>query len=258
MDIGIIGFGNMGGAIAEGLQSARPASLGTLRASARDRERLTKRCEALHILPCANREAAEKSDLVILAVKPYQVEKVVGEIFDALHGKMVVSVASGISFDALKALLPADAHALCAIPNTPVAVCRGIFCCEQEHSFSENELRAFESVFSSVGLIMYLDPKQLPAASAVAGCGPAFAALFIEALGDAAVKNGVQRQSAYRIAAQMLEGAAALCLNAQKHPAQMKDEVCSPGGTTIRGIAALEENGFRHSLISAVDATLRP
>lgn len=257
MDIGIIGFGNMGSAIAEGLQSARPALLGTLRASAQDQEKLKKRCEALHILPCANREAAEKSDLIILAVKPYQIAQVIGEVFDALHGKMVVSIASGISFDALKALLPGDAHALCTIPNTPVAACRGIFCCEKEHSFNESELRAFESLFSPIGLLMYLDAKQLPAAAAVAGCGPAFAALFIEALGDAAVKNGVQRQNAYRVAAQMLEGTAALYLNTQKHPAQMKDEVCSPGGTTIRGIAALEENGFRHSLISAVDAVLK-
>lgn len=257
MDIGIIGLGNMGGAIAEGLRRSVPPFSGTLRASAQDQEKLKRRCAALGVLPCTNREAAEKSDLIILAVKPYQIERIIGEIVDALHGKLVVSVASGISFDALQALLPKDARALCMVPNTPVAVLRGVLCCEKEHSFTADDIRAFEQAFSPIGLVLYLDAKQLPAAAAVAGCGPAFAALFIEALGDAAVKNGVQRADAYRIAARMLEGTAALHLGTQKHPAQMKDEVCSPGGTTIRGIAALEKNGFRHAVIRAVEATLQ-
>lgn len=257
MNIGIIGFGNMGRAIAEGLKAARPAFSGTIRASAQDQQKLRRRCEALGVVPCANLDAAKNSDLIILAVKPYQIEQVIGEIKDALHQKMVVSIASGISFDMLKALLPGDARALCCIPNTPVAACRGILCCEKEHSFTPEDLTAFENTFSPIGMILYLDHKQMPAAAAVAGCGPAFAALFIEALGDAAVKNGVQRENAYRVAARMLEGTAALYLGTQKHPAQMKDEVCSPGGTTIRGIAALEENGFRHSVISAVDAVLK-
>lgn len=254
MDIGIIGFGNMGRALAAGL--AASGFEGRIFASARNGDKLRQNAAALGVQPADNREAAQQSDLVILAVKPYLVETVVRELGGALQNKVVVCVAAGIRFDALSALLPASARAVCVLPNTPAAVCRGVFCCEKKHSLTADDRAMFEAAFSPLGLILYLDEKELPAASAVAGCGPAFAALFLEALADAAVRHGLNRADAYRVSAHMLAGTAALQIHTGKHPAQMKDEVCSPGGITIRGVAALEEKGFRSAVLHAVGAAM--
>ena len=253
MTIGIIGFGNMGRAIAQGLiLKGVPAS--DIRAAALRQDKLKAACDSLGILPANNKQAARESDIVVLAVKPWQVQDVLLGIAGDLQNKMVVSVASGVRFADLQEMLPGSARALCCIPNTPVAVGRGILICESKHSLAETDMAAFRDLFGRLGEIVLLDTKQLSAAATIAGCGPAFAALFIEALGDAGVKYGVKRDVAYRLAALMLEGTAALHLETGMHPGAMKDAVCSPGGSTIRGVSALEENGFRHAVISAVDA----
>lgn len=253
MNIGIIGFGNMGQAIAQGLLKTRAVQPFSIRASARHQDKLRSSCARLGVTLGTNQEVARDSDFIILAVKPWQVEEVLAEIGEHIRSKPVMSVASGIPFEKLSALLPGGRY-LCCIPNTPVAVGRGIIICEEKHSFTPQDMEAFTALFERVALILFLDDKQLSAASTIAGCGPAFAAMFLEALGDAGVKHGVKRDVAYRIAARMMEGTAALHLETNQHPGQMKDSVCSPGGTTIRGVSALEENGFRHAVISAVDA----
>ena len=254
MHIGIIGFGNMGQALAEGLRLGHPKESLSLHASAQNQQRLRAACERLGAQAASNQELAKTCDLLILAVKPWQIEMVVREIAPLMADKMVISVAAGFSFARLSALLPKSARALCCIPNTPIAAGQGILCCEQKHSFTEEDVDVFHQLFDLIALTVFLEEKQLSAASAIAGCGPAFAALFLEALGDGGVKHGVPRQTAYLLAARMLAGTAALYQQTGQHPGQIKDNVCSPGGTTIRGIAALEENGFRHAVISAIDA----
>ena len=197
---------------------------------------------------------AEFADLVVVAVKPYQVEAVLAPVRELLAKKIVISVAAGVTFDDCERMLAPGTHHLSIVPNTPVSVCEGIVVCERRHSLSDGEWRQVEALFSKIGLVLPMDTALLGISSAVCGCGPAFVAMFIEALGDAAVKHGVARADAYRMASQMIVGTGKLQLASGQHPGAMKDAVCSPGGTTIAGVAELERKGFRGAVIDAIDA----
>ena len=143
------------------------------------------------------------------------------------------------------------------MPNTPVAVSRGVLLVEEENDWQEEERRQLFDVLSSTGRVIELPDRLMTAAMAISGCGPAFMDMIIEALGDAAVKNGIQRKQAYELAAQTMAGSAQLMLDTGLHPGQLKDNVCSPGGTTIKGVASLEESGLRYAFIKAVDAIVK-
>ena len=224
MKIGFIGFGNMAQALAHGLVRGKAVEAGNIGACARDRAKLQRNTEP-HGFRAFDDAAsvAEFADIVVVAVKPYQVEAVVTPVRELLAKKIVVSVAAGVTFDDYeRMLLPGTAH-LSTVPNTPVSVCEGIVVCERRHSLSD-------------------------------GCGPAFVAMFMEALADGAVKHGVPRADAYRMVSQMVAGTGKLQLATGQQPGVMKDAVCSPGGTTIVGVAELEHKGLRGAVIAAVDA----
>ena len=238
--IGFIGFGNMAQAMAKGLVEHAGFDGGRITACAAHFDKLKASCKPLGANAVHTpAEVAEASDLVIVAVKA------------------VVSVAAGLLFDFYEDLLGAGSHHLSTIPNTPIAVGCGVIACEQKHSLATDEWETFTGLFGGIALIEPVAGHLLSTASAVAGCGPAFAAMFLESLADGGVKNGLPRATAYRLAAQMMAGTAQLHLATGTHPGAMKDAVCSPGGTTIKGVAALEAAGLRNALISAVDATLR-
>lgn len=256
VSIGFIGFGNMAQAMAKGFAASGEGI--RMYACAKHWEPLCVRAKEHGVIAC--RKAAEvvaASDIVILAVKPYMIESVCQPLREALQRVIVVSVAAGWSFaDYEKILLPHTAH-LSIIPNTPVAVRAGISIMETTHSLTAEQFALVQACLQVLGSVESVDGSLLAAASALAGCGPAFAAMFIEALGDAGVMHGLPRAQAYRLAAQMLAGTGALQLQSKAHPGMMKDAVCSPRGTTIRGVAKLEEAGFRHALIQAVTATMK-
>ena len=256
--IGFIGFGNMAQAMAKGLVEHAGFDGGRITACAAHFDKLETSCKPLGANAVHTpAEVAEASDLVIVAVKPYMVADVLTPAREALAGKAVVSVAAGLLFDFYEDLLGAGSHHLSTIPNTPIAVGCGVIACEQKHSLATDEWETFTGLFDGIALIEPVAGHLLSAASAVAGCGPAFAAMFLESLADGGVKNGLPRATAYRLAAQMMAGTAQLHLATGTHPGAMKDAVCSPGGTTIKGVAALEAAGLRNALISAVDATLQ-
>lgn len=256
--IGFIGFGNMAQAMAKGLVEHAGFDGGRITACAAHFDKLEASCKPLRANAVRTpTEVAEASDLVIVAVKPYMVADVLAPAREALAGKAVVSVAAGLLFDFYEDLLGAGSHHLSTIPNTPIAVGCGVIACEQKHSLATDEWETFTGLFGGIALIEPVADHLLSTASAVAGCGPAFAAMFLESLADGGVKNGLPRATAYRLAAQMMAGTAQLHLATGTHPGAMKDAVCSPGGTTIKGVAALEAAGLRNALISAVDATLR-
>ena len=256
--IGFIGFGNMAQAMAKGLVEHAGFEGGRITACAAHFDKLETSCKPLGANAVRTpAEVAEASDLVIVAVKPYMVADVLAPAREALAGKAVVSVAAGLLFDFYEDLLGAGSHHLSTIPNTPIAVGCGVIACEQKHSLSDDEWETFAGLFGGIALIEPVAGHLLSTASAVAGCGPAFAAMFLESLADGGVKNGLPRAIAYRLAAQMMAGTAQLHLATGTHPGAMKDAVCSPGGTTIKGVAALEAAGMRNALISAVDATLQ-
>ena len=255
--IGFIGFGNMAGAIAKGwIASGLDAE--SLYACAGHYEKLQEKCNAMggvHALRTPE-EVAEASEIVLIAVKPYMIADVIGPIREKLAGKIVISVAAGYDFDryASEKLLPETAHLLCTCPNTPVSIQKGIFVIEQKNSLMEEEYKEVEELLSRISLVIPVASNLLGIAGTVSGCGPAFVALFIEALGDAGVMYGIPRKTAYQMVSRMIEGTAAMQLATGQHPGAMKDDVCSPAGTTIRGIAALEENGFRAAVIDAIKA----
>ncbi len=258
MNIGFIGFGNMGQGLARGLLRTGAVSATQIGASARDRAKLQRNTEPYGFRAFdSSADTVRFADVVIVAVKPYQVEAVVAPLRELLASKIVVSVAAGVTFDDYERMLaPGTAH-LSTVPNTPVAVGEGIIACERRHSLSATQWQAFEELFSHVGLVLPVDTPLLGLAGTICGCGPAFVAMFIEALADAGVKHGLARADAYRMVSQMIVGTGRLQLETGEHPGVMKDAVCSPGGTTIVGVAELERKGFRGAVIDAIDAIQR-
>ena len=257
MRLGFIGFGNMARALAEGLLRKGALTAEEMGACARDFAKLQRNTQQSGIR--AFERAADLvafADTVVVAVKPHQVEEALAPLRDALHGKCVVSVAAGWCFDDYERLLAPGTHHLSTIPNTPVSVGEGIIVCERRHSLSDAEWQAVRELFGRIGLVPTVDTAQLSAAGTICGCGPAFIALSIEALADAAVKHGIARDEAYRMVSQMVVGTGRLQLESGEHPGRLKDQVCSPGGTTIEGVASLQADAFDAAISRAVDAAL--
>lgn len=253
--IGFIGFGNMAQAMAEGLILKGAVKADQICACARDWDKMCKNGEKYGIKALKTPlETARQSDVVIVAVKPYLVEEVLTPIREALRDKILISVAVNFPFEMYEKFLLPGTHHLSTLPNTPVAVGEGIILCEREHSLTEEEFAGIKELFSAIALVEVVDTGQLGAGGTLSGCGPAFAAMFIEALSDGAVLHGLPRELSYKLASQMVVGTGKLQLARGRHPGAMKDGVCSPGGTTIKGVAALERRGFRSAVIDAIDA----
>ena len=254
--IGFIGMGNMAQAMAVGLLRAGKVSDEALYAYATNQDKLRDNAARIGFNPCASaEEAAANAEIVIMACKPYQLEGVLGRLGGALSGKLVVSVAFGWNYERAKALLPADTRYQYIVPNTPVSICSGVLLVEDQNNLTGEEEALLEDLLGGLGLYMKLPFAQMGAANAMSGCGPAFMSMVLEALGDGGVKHGLTRTQAYTLAACGMEGTAKLQLETGLHPGVLKDQVCSPGGVTIRGVAALEENGLRNALLKAIDAT---
>ena len=164
---------------------------------------------------------------------------------------------AGTSLDRLAELLGAEKKIIRIMPNTPCAVGKGLTLVSANSRVTAEELADFKALMAESGLLDDLPEHLIDAASAVSGCGPAYAYMFVEALADGAVKCGVPRAKAIRYAAQMLLGSAELVLESGQHPGALKDAVCSPGGSTSAGVAALEDRGFRGAAMAAVEAAYR-
>ena len=258
--IGFIGYGNMAQAIAQGMIGAGVLDGDHIVACAAHYDKLERNAAKLGIRAVHTAaEVADAADVVIIAIKPYQIEDVIGPIVAALaeNDKFVVSIAAGWDLTQYRYLFGErfDAvHIQCTIPNTPMAVGKGVLVTETDNTLTTNQNETFEKLFGPISLIERVDSAHMGIAMCVAGCAPAFTDMYLEALADAGVKYGLQRATAYRLAAKMVEGVGALYLATETHPGAMKDAVCSPGGTTIKGVASLEESAFRGAIIKAVDA----
>lgn len=253
--VGFIGFGNMAQAIAQGLLRAETLIASNMFACAKTWDKLVASTTSRGMVACRDaREVAERSDVVFVAVKPHLVHDVCAPIADALQNKIVVSVAAGMTFDTYEDILAPDTHHISTVPNTPVSVNEGVWTCENVHSLTTEELDLISDLLGTTGMVALVEPKLMGIVGTVTGCGPAFVAMFMEALGDAAVKHGVPRKFAYELAAQMIAGTGKMASETGQHPGALKDAVCSPGGTTIKGVAALERAGLRAAVIDAIDA----
>ena len=255
MKIGFIGFGSMGRAIAEGLLARNVCAPEEIYACAGHFDKVKEIANQLGIHAAETAaEVAKSADIVIPAVVPGILEAVLRPVLPILQKKLVVSIVSGWDFARYEAFLAPGTHHISTIPNTPIAIGEGVLACESTHNLTEAEYAQFEETFGKIALIVPVTAAQFGPAGTLGGCTPAFTAMYLEALGDAGVKYGLSRAAAYQMAAQVLIGTGMLYLESGLHPGALKDGVCSPGGTTIRGVAELEKRAFRGTVISAVDA----
>lgn len=202
-------------------------------------------------------QVAERADILFLSVKPYQYEAVIAEIRDAVRSEQtIVTIAPGKTIVWLEQQFAKPVRIVRTAPNTPAHVLAGVTAyCRNGYATLE-DVAAAECLLASFGTTVELEESQLDAASAIGGSSPAYVYMFIEALADAGVAEGLKRPQAQQIAAQAVLGSAKLVLESGKHPGQLKDEVCSPFGSTIRGVAVLEKGAFRGTVIDALRTTI--
>ncbi len=257
MKLGFIGMGNMAQALCEGFIRSGLIEKNDIYGYAPHYDKLCKNAERIGFIPEEDIKAmVSKADCVIMACKPYQIEDVLAQISDVLKDKMLISVAAGWSFSKYKKIVDESVRVQFVMPNTPALVGEGVMLFEADNSLLPEERAEVMKLFASVGMVEELPSALMGIGGALTGCGPAFVDLFIEAYADAAVKYGVGRQTAYKMISQMILGSAKLQLKSGIHPGVLKDNVCSPAGTTIRGVLALEKAGFRASCAECIDAIM--
>jgi pyrroline-5-carboxylate reductase len=257
--LGFIGMGSMAGALAQGFIASGALGKDQVFAYAPHQEKLKANAERIGFSPVATlQELAEKADTLLVACKPYQIEDVVAELADALPGKALISVAAGWDYARYQEVLPKGVRFQFVMPNTPAMVGEGVLLFEDRNSLEPEERTQIMELFGSVGVVEEIPSALMGIAGTITGCGPAFIDLLIEAYADAAVKYGVPRAQAYPLVSQMVKGSAALQLETKEQPGVLKDQVCSPGGTTIRGVCALEEDGLRAACVHSIDKIMNP
>ena len=255
--LGFIGMGNMGQAMLKGCLNVFKAEELVFTALLEEECRAVSEKTGVGYVMDAAACAADVKYLV-LAIKP----QVYPEILKTLSGKIrrdqiVISIAPSYSIAQVKEGLGGEVRVVRAMPNTPAMVGEGMSgVCFSGDIYSDEEKQMVQTFFSSFGKMEIVPEHLINAVTVASGSSPAFVYMFIEALADGGVKNGLPRAKAQRYAAQMLLGSAEMALRTGRHPGQLKDEVCSPGGSTIAGVAALERSGFRSACIEAVDAAV--
>ncbi len=202
-----------------------------------------------------NKKVAAESDILFLAVKPYIYQGVVAEIKSSVReNTIVVTIAAGITIDTIKNAFGFNVKVIRSMPNTPALVGEGMSVLSPNEFVTADELASVKELFESFGETEVLAEGLMDAVPGVSGSAPAFVYMFIEAMADGAVQQGLPRDKAYKLAAQTVKGSAKMVLETGSHPAELKDAVCTPAGTTIAGVAALEQTGMRNSVIQAVNA----
>lgn len=252
---GFIGAGNMGGAmLRQAVKTYGAEQFLVSTASAKSREKLQQ--ELGVSITGDNTRVAGESRFCILAVKPYLLEELLPKLAPVLTEQQVlISVAAGVTIEQMKAWLGKQIRIVRAMPNTPAQVGEAMTgICFDDSTYSKEEREEILAFFKSLGRIEEVPEKLLNAVIGVSGSSPAYVYLFLESLADNAVRAGLPRKIAYTMAAQTVLGAARMVLEMGRHPGELKDAVCSPGGTTIAGVAALEEYGFRNAILKAGEA----
>ncbi len=254
--IGFIGVGNMGSALLRSLVgSGFPAQRVMCSDISEEQLRNLAVLHSVHVTR-DNKALAQWADIVILVVKPVHANAVLTDISSEIDGKAVFSIVTGMKTVALRGVCP-NTRVLRVVPNTPAMTGEGMTALSKGHDLTAEELVFAERLFESAGKVLWVDETLLDTATAVVGSSPAFVYMFIDALADAGVRNGLPRAQAIRLAAQTVRGAATLVLESGKHPGVLKDEVCSPAGTTIEGVFELETGGFRAAVMNAVDKSVK-
>lgn len=256
--IGFIGNGNMGRAILGGILSNGIAVAKNIIISDVDANGLKLVDGKYGVMTTSdNREVASKSEILFLSVKPNIVYKVIDEIKDCIsENTLIISIAAGQSIAKLEEAFGKEIRLIRVMPNTPALVGEGMAALSPNENVTDEENETALRIFNSFGKAEIVPEYMMDAVTAVSGSSPAYVFMFIEAMADAAVMGGMPRAQAYTFAAQAVLGSAKMVLDTGKHPAELKDMVCSPAGTTIDAVGVLEEEGFRNSVIKAMTACM--
>ena len=204
-------------------------------------------------LAADDEDVCAKSDIILLAVKPQNAAEALAMCKKALDGKALMSIVAGVTVERLQNMIDGTPRILRIMPNTPALVFEGAFALCSDNDFTAEELDAAKAIYEKIGVVEMIPEKLIDTVCGLSGGGPAYVAMFIEALADGGVKNGLPRATAYRLAAQTCLGTAKMILETGIHPGALKDMVTSPGGTTIEGCEALERGGMRYAVIDCIN-----
>lgn len=253
-NIGVIGCGNMAQAIIGGIVASNILPGEKILVSDTDEKKLNYIKDKLNVkVTKDNKEIAANSDIIILAIKPNVHHQVIGEIKDCVKDDVViVTIGAGITIDYIEKAFNRDIKVIRTMPNTPALVGEGMAALCYNNIVSKEEIEEVVSIFESFGKVEIISEKLMDVVPAVSGSSPAYVYMFIEALADGAVLDGMPRDKAYKMAAQSVLGAAKMVLETGEHPGALKDKVCSPGGTTIEAVYSLEMSNFRGAVIQAM------
>lgn len=252
MNIGFIGAGNMAFAICRALKKTSGYDI---LAADHNMRKKTEFSEIGIELNDDNKNTASRSDVLILSVKPNMYRKVCEEISGSLkEDAIVVTIAAGVTLDTMGSYLGENRKITRTMPNTPAMVGQGVTAVTFNQNMTPEDKEAVTKILESFSSVYKIDEKLMDSVPAVSGSSPAYAFMFIEALADGAVRDGFPRAMAYEMAAKALLGSAQMVLESSVHPGVLKDNVCSPGGTTIEAVAELEKTGFRSAILSAMKA----
>ncbi|HLL53074.1 MAG TPA: pyrroline-5-carboxylate reductase [Myxococcaceae bacterium] len=258
--IAFLGAGNMAEALIKGLLRANLTRPENILATGRRKDRLDELQKSYPAIRVTtdNVAAAQEAEIVVLAVKPQAMGKLLSQIAPVIDvHKLIISVAAGVPIAALERKLGAGARIIRTMPNTPALVGMGACAISPGEHATAQDLDTASALFNAVGTSTVVDENLLDAVTGLSGSGPAYVFLVIEALSDAGVKVGLPRYTALKLAAQTVLGSAQLLIETGEHPGHLKDQVTSPGGTAIAGLHTLEAGGLRHTLINAVEAATR-
>lgn len=258
MKIGIFGAGHMGGAMIKGWVRSNNISPTDILVKGGKGDTAKKLQQNIPFNLTDNLEDFDQVDMIFLAVKTPMILPVINDLKNHLNKDLpIISVSAGVPISLMQEALGGSYPIAQAIPNTPVQINQGITGIAYSQTISNLDKIAIHDCLSLLGTVEEISEDKIDIFGTLAGCGPAFVDVFMEALGDAAVLHGMDRKLAYTVAAKMVSGSANLLLDSNKHPGELKDGVTSPGGTTIKGIAALEKEGFRYATISGIDTIMQ-
>jgi pyrroline-5-carboxylate reductase len=255
--LGFIGAGNMAAAMLNGILKNKLYKPEDIIVYDTDKAKLNWICSNTEgIKPARNNKSlAESTELIILAVKPNYIEDVLKEIKEVLtENHTLISIAAGVKIDFLREKIGGRCRIIRTMPNTPAMVGEGMTAICRADDIPDEIMIQVKRLFKAFGRVEYMEEKMLNAATALSGSSPAYVFMMIEAMADGGVLMGLPRDLSYRLSAQAVLGAAKMVLESGRHPAELKDIVCSPGGTTIEAMRVLENNGMRNAIIEAVKA----
>lgn len=256
--IGFVGAGVMGGAIISGALRSGVIQASDIYVHDVDRAKLADMANHNGVNACASvDELLGKAGIVLIAVKPAACAKLLDEIAPKLDGKALVSIVAGWNSEKIRKHLMENTRLLCVMPNTPAQCGEGMSVLSANNTLTESELQFATKLFGSFGEVELLDEKYFDIVTGLSGSGPAFVFMFIEAMMQAGVYGGLPQKTARKLAVQTVLGSAATLKMNDRHPADMREAVCTPAGTTIEGVFELENRAFNAAVMAAVEKTAR-